>query len=81
MLPESVEAGKAAGITDIDVLEATDHCTISQGQIVGGAKCVVYSRLSIGMGWDGFYLAGILLTRPILVVIGDKSGGFGAFGF
>jgi len=26
MLPESVEAGKAAGITDIDVLEATDYC-------------------------------------------------------
>lgn len=79
MLPESVEAGKAAGIEDIDVLEATDYYKTSRGQTKGGATSAVYSRMSVGMGWDAFYLAETLLTQPILVVIGDKPGGFGAF--
>jgi len=79
MLPESVEAGKQAGITDIDVLEATDYYKTARGQFPGGATNAVYSRLSIGMGWDAFYLAETLLTQPILVIIGDKPGGFGAY--
>jgi fermentation-respiration switch protein FrsA (DUF1100 family) len=79
MLPESVEAGKAAGIEDIDVLEATDYYKTSRGQTKNGATSAVYSRMSVGMGWDAFYLAETLLTQPILVVIGDKPGGFGAF--
>ncbi|UUC44425.1 alpha/beta hydrolase [Flavobacterium cerinum] len=79
MLPESVAAGKAAGIEDIDILEATDYYKTSRGQTVGGATSAVYSRMSIGIGWDAFYLAETLLTQPILVVIGDKPGGFGAF--
>ncbi|MCS4227425.1 hypothetical protein [Sphingobacterium sp. BIGb0165] len=54
ILSELVEAGKAAGITDIDVLEATGHCKTSRGQIVGGATSTVYSGLGIGMGWIPF---------------------------
>lgn len=79
MLPESVEAGKVAGIEDIDVLEATDYYKTPRGQAKGGATSAVYSRLGVGMGWDAFYLAETLLTQPILVVIGDKPGGFGAY--
>lgn len=79
MLPDSVEAGKAAGIEDIDVLEATDYYKTSRGQTKGGATSAVYSRMGVGMGWDAFYLSETLLTQPILVVIGDKPGGFGAF--
>ncbi|MDN3692478.1 alpha/beta hydrolase [Chryseobacterium tructae] len=79
MLPESVEAGKAAGIEDIDVLEATDYYKTSRGQTTGGATSAVYSRMGVGMGWDAFYLSETLLTQPILVVIGDKPGGFGAY--
>ncbi|AZA82632.1 alpha/beta hydrolase [Chryseobacterium lactis] len=79
MLPDSVAAGKEAGIEDIDILEATDYYKTSRGQTKGGATSAVYSRMSIGMGWDAFYLSETLLTQPILVVIGDKPGGFGAF--
>lgn len=79
MLPASVEEGKAAGIEDIDILEATDYYKTSRGQAVGGATSAVYSRLGVGIGWDAFYLAETLLTQPILVVIGDKPGGFGAY--
>jgi hypothetical protein len=34
MLSESVEVGKAAGITDIDVLEVIDYYKTSRGPIV-----------------------------------------------
>lgn len=79
MLPESVEAAKKDGVEDIDILEATDYYKTSRGQTKGGATSAVYSRMSIGMSWDAFYLSETLLTQPILVVIGDKPGGFGAF--
>lgn len=79
MLPDSVVAGKEAGIKDIDILEATDYYRTSRGQAPGGATSAVYSRMAVGMGWDAFHLSETLLTQPILVVIGDKPGGFGAY--
>ncbi|NIF07114.1 alpha/beta hydrolase [Chryseobacterium sp. Tr-659] len=79
MLPDSVEAGKEAGIKDIDVLEATDYYKTSRGHAEGGATSAVYSHMAAGMGWDAFYLSETLLTQPILVIIGDKPGGFGAY--
>ena len=79
LLPASVEAGRQAGITDIDVLEATDYYKTPRGQQPNGATSAVFSRLSTGFGWDAFYLAEVLLTQPILVVIGNKPGGFGAY--
>lgn len=79
MLPDSVAVGKEAGITDIDVLEATDYYKTSRGQAAGGATSVVHSHMAAGMGWDAFHLSETLLTQPILVVIGDKPGGFGAY--
>ncbi|WP_426477218.1 alpha/beta hydrolase [Chryseobacterium sp. CBSDS_008] len=79
MLPDSVHAGKEAGIKDIDILEATDYYKTSRGQAPGGATNAVYSNMAAGMGWDAFHLSETLLTQPILVVIGDKPGGFGAY--
>jgi uncharacterized protein len=79
MLPESVAAGEKAGIRDIDILEATDYYKTPRGQAPGGATSAIYSRLSVGVGWDAFFLCETLLTQPILIVIGDKPGGFGAY--
>lgn len=78
-LPASVEAGKQAGITDIDPLEATDYYKTSRGQQPNGATRALFSRMSVALGWDAFHLSEILLTQPILVVIGDKPGAFGAY--
>ena len=79
MFLDSLDFLKAVGIEDIDVLEATDYYKTSRGQTKGGATSAAYSRMGVGMGWDAFYLSETLLTQPILVVIGDKPGGFGAF--
>lgn len=78
-LPPSVEAATAADIKDIDVLEATEYYKTPRGEKPNGATSYLYSRSSAAMGWDAFYLAEVLLTQPLMIVIGDKPGGFGAY--
>lgn len=78
-LPDSVEAGKQAGVSDIDVLEATDYYKSERGQQPNGATSGLFSFNSAAMSWDAFAHAETLLTQPLLVVIGDKLGGFGAY--
>ncbi|HBO1439938.1 TPA: alpha/beta hydrolase [Pseudomonas aeruginosa] len=78
-LPDSVEAGKQAGIGDIDVLEATDYYKSARGRQPNGATSGLFSFNSAAMAWDAFAHAETLLIQPVLVVIGDKPGGFGAY--
>ncbi|AGC43174.1 hypothetical protein MYSTI_01842 [Myxococcus stipitatus DSM 14675] len=78
-LPPSVEAGKKAGLKDIDVLEATEYYRSPRGEKPHGATSGLFSHRAAAVGWDAFHLAEVLLTRPLLVVIGDKPGGFGAY--
>ena len=37
------------------------------------------SHQAAAVGWDAFHLAEVLLTQPLMVVVGDKVGGFGAY--
>lgn len=78
LLPESVEAGKAAGITDIDVLEATDYYRNRNPQKGAGTR-MLFSHSAPAIAWDAFAFAETLLTQPMMVVFGDKPGGFGAY--
>ncbi|HDX0838806.1 TPA: alpha/beta hydrolase [Stenotrophomonas maltophilia] len=79
LLPPSVEAGRQAGIKDIDVLEATDYYRTPRGQKPHGLNRSLFSHQSAAVGWDAFHLAEVLLTQPLMVVVGDKVGGFGAY--
>lgn len=79
LLPPSVEAGKKAGIKDIDVLEATDYYRTSRGQKPHGLNRSLLSHQAAAAGWDAFHLAEVLLTQPLMVVVGDKPGAFGAY--
>ena len=78
-LPPSVEEGKKGGITDIDVLEATEYYKTPRGEKPHGATSGLFSFNSAAMGWDAFLHAEVLLTQPLMIVIGDKPGGFGAY--
>ncbi len=78
-LPASVEAGRESGLSDIDVLEATDYYKTDRGQTAGGATSAAFSRRAAAIGWDAFFDSEQLLTQPLLVVIGDRPGGFGAY--
>lgn len=79
LLPPSVAAARDAGISDIDVLEATEYYKTARGQQPNGATSQLMSFTGAAMGWDAFTNAETLLTQPLMVVIGSKAGGFGAY--
>jgi len=77
-VPPSLDAAAQAGITDVDVLGATDYY---RNRCVndGAGTRALFSHRAASVGWDAFHLAESLLTTPMIVVIGDKPGGFGAY--
>jgi len=78
-LPASRAEAQQSGISDIDVLEAIDYYKTARGQQPNGATSGLLSFNGAAFGWDAFLQAEVLLTQPLMVVIGDKPGGFGAY--
>jgi uncharacterized protein len=78
-LPPSDEEGRKNDLTDIDVLEATDYYKSERGQKPNGATGGLFSFNSAAMARDAFLHAEILLTQPLMVVIGDKRVAFGVY--
>ncbi|MCB9886427.1 MAG: alpha/beta hydrolase [Planctomycetes bacterium] len=77
-VPTSLDAAAKAGINDIDVLGATDDYRNRCVNDSAGTRAL-FSHRTVSIGWDAFHLAETLLTVPMIVVIGDKPGGFGAY--
>ena len=78
-LPASPEEARERGVRDIDVTEATEYYKTPRGQKPNGATRALFSRNGAALGWDAFHLAEVLLTQPLMVVVGDKVGAFGAY--
>jgi fermentation-respiration switch protein FrsA (DUF1100 family) len=78
-LPPSPEAAQAAGLREIDLCEATDYYRTPRGEKPHGTTRAMFSRNAVALGWDAFHLAEVLLTQPLMVVVGDKVGAFGAY--
>ncbi|GKT02294.1 alpha/beta hydrolase [Acidovorax sp. SUPP3434] len=78
-LPSSPEEAKRLGLTEIDVSEATEYYRTSRGQKPNGVNSWLFSYQAAAMGWDAYHLAEILLTQPLMVVVGNKVGAFGAY--
>ena len=77
-VPPSLDAAAKAGMTDIDVLGATDYYRNRCVHDNAGTRAL-FSRRAASVGWDAFHLAETLLTMPMMVVVGDKPGAFGAY--
>jgi fermentation-respiration switch protein FrsA (DUF1100 family) len=78
LLPPTVEEAKKS-TTDIDVTEATEYYKTSRGEAPNGCTSGLFSFNSAALAWDAFNHAEVLMTRPLMVVVGDKPGGFGAY--
>ena len=78
-LPESLEQAEQMGITDVDILGATEYYKTERGAKPNGLNRTLRSHMGVGYGWDAFHLAEELLTQPLLVIVGDIPGGFGAY--
>ena len=79
LLPASPEAAAKNGLTEIDVFEATDYYKTPRGQKPGGWTRMLFSHAQNTLGWDAFAFTETLLTQPMMVVIGNKPGAFGAY--
>ncbi|BEN54316.1 alpha/beta hydrolase [Serratia marcescens] len=73
----SVEAAQQDG-ADIDLREATEYYRTARGEKPNGVNKTLYSHNAVAVGWDAFHLAEVLLTQPLLVIVGSKPGLFGA---
>jgi len=79
VLPPSPQEAKARGLTEIDLCEAVEYYRTPRGQKPNGLNRSLLSHQASAAGWDAFHLAEILLTQPLMVVVGDKPGAFGAY--
>ena len=79
LLPPSPEAAKENNLTERDVFEATDYYKTSRGRSEGGATKMLFSHAQKTLAWDAFAFTETLLTQPVMTVVGNKVGAFGAY--
>ena len=79
LLPSSPEAALEAGLTEIDLFEATEYYRSPRGCAPNGVNRSLSSHQTVAVAWDAFHLAEVLLTQPLMVVVGDRVGAFGAY--
>ncbi|WP_313617141.1 alpha/beta hydrolase [Agrobacterium sp.] len=79
LLPASADVAKENGLTERDVFEATDYYKTPRGQQPGGWTRMLFSHAQKTLAWDAFSFTETLLTQPLMVVIGQKIGAFGAY--
>ncbi|ENM8379309.1 alpha/beta hydrolase [Vibrio alginolyticus] len=79
LLPPNIEFAKENGLTERDVFEATEYYKTSRGQTEGGATRMLFSHAQKTLSWDAFAFAETLLTQPVMAVVGQKIGAFGAY--
>ena len=77
LLPDTAEQAQEIG--DVDVIEAFEYYRTDRGQKDIGCVLFEAAHGATALGWDAFHLADELLDQPLLVVIGDKQGAFGAY--
>ncbi|MFT4092708.1 MAG: alpha/beta hydrolase [Niabella sp.] len=77
--PASQEDRKAAGMNDIDIVEAVDYYQTPRGQHPNSPNHLRVDSLDKAMAFDAFHLAELLLTQPLHIVVGDKVGAFGSY--
>lgn len=79
LLPASLAEAKDNGMTERDVYEATEYYKTPRGQQPGGATKMLFSHAQKTLAWDAFSFAETLMTQPVMAVIGQKVGAFGAY--
>ncbi|PWY82559.1 alpha/beta-hydrolase [Aspergillus eucalypticola CBS 122712] len=72
----SIEEAKRA---DIDMREAFEYYKTDRGKASNGCVSGLFSFNSAAVAWDAFAFAEKIMTRPFMVIAGDKVGAFGAY--
>ncbi|MGO3107810.1 MAG: alpha/beta hydrolase [Sphingobacterium sp.] len=77
--PNSSEEAKKAGINDLDMLEAINYYRTPRGEFPTSNNKLLFASMPNLIMFDAFHLADLLLTQPLLIIVGDKVGAFGSY--
>ena len=77
--PNSIVEAKQAEITDVDMLEAIDYYRTPRGEHPRSDNKLRFISTANLIVFDAFHLAEYLLTQPLMVIVGDRVGGFGSY--
>ncbi len=77
--PKNKQEAEQAGITDRDVLGAIDYYRTPRGEHPNSCNKLYFTSFGLLASFDAFHLAEKLLTQPLLCVVGELPGAFGAY--
>lgn len=78
-IPGSEAEREAAGINDIDIVEAVQYYRTPRGQQPRSPNKLRFTSTGAALSWDAFAFTEHLLTQPLHIVIGGVPGGFGSY--
>lgn len=78
-IPDSLDAAKAQGVEDPELLEAVYFYRESEYRHPRSTNRLLFSSYSELLTFDAFHLVPQLLTQPLQVVVGGKRGNTGQY--
>lgn len=78
-IPDSLEAAKAQGIDDPELLEAIHFYRESEYRHPRSTNRLLFASYAELLTFDAFHLVPELLTQPLQVIVGGKRGNTGQF--
>ena len=79
LLPPSLDFARDNGLTDVDVVEATEYYKTPRGAAANGCTSFYFARQAALATWDAYDRVETFLTQPLMVIIGDKPGAFASY--
>lgn len=79
LLPPSLDFARENGLTDVDVVEATEYYKTPRGAAANGCTSFYFARQAALATWDAYDRVETFLTQPLMVVIGDQPGAFASY--
>ncbi|MBI5339483.1 MAG: alpha/beta hydrolase [Mycolicibacterium rufum] len=78
-LPDTLDDAKAAGIDDVDTLQAIRYYRTPRGQHPNSTNRRLRRSDALLMGYDAFHLVDQLLTQPLQVIVAGRRGSTGQY--
>jgi fermentation-respiration switch protein FrsA (DUF1100 family) len=78
-LPDTLEDAAAAGITDIDNVQAITYYRTPRGRSEHSTNRRLSRSDSVLLGYDAFHLVDPLLTQPLQVILAGRKGVTGSY--
>lgn len=80
-IPNSETERAAAGLDDVDIVQAVDYYRTPRGQHENAKNKMRMTSTGEIMGFDAYHLADKLLDQPLYIIAGDIPGAFGSYRF